>query len=56
MYEGKPDSNHPFRAFEVDGFTVYIKVGTRLQRDTLKIYLEKLLFAKWLNVEGLMLA
>lgn len=52
MQVARPENEAIFRKFEVDGVDVYIQKGMRVQGDQVLIYLKKMLFMKWLEVQG----
>lgn len=48
----RPENEAIFRKFDIEGIEVYLQKGMRLQGDNVRIYLKKVMFMKWLEVQG----
>lgn len=53
MQVARPQNEAIFRKFEVEGVEVFLQKGMRLTSDKVHIYLKKVLFMKWLDVQGI---
>ncbi|MGP1595164.1 MAG: hypothetical protein ACTTH8_07975 [Treponema sp.] len=50
---GPPNSASNYTEFSVDGITVYVRNGTKAEKDTLTITTTKILWVESLSVKGM---
>lgn len=53
IYIGQPRENKPFKTIRFENFVFYIDVFLKFYDDLIKIYIEKFLFTKTLQVENI---